>query len=43
MIETMRDGDGVGLAAPKVHMVKRIILVEVASPNSRHQVTRVSH
>jgi len=36
MIDTMRDGDGVGLAAPQVHVLKRIILVEVASPNPRY-------
>jgi peptide deformylase len=36
MIETMRDSEGVGLAAPQVHVLKRIILVEVKSPNPRY-------
>jgi peptide deformylase len=36
MVDTMRDGDGVGLAAPQVHVLKRIILVEVKSPNPRY-------
>jgi peptide deformylase len=36
MIDTMRDGDGVGLAATQVHALKRIILVEVKSPNPRY-------
>jgi len=33
--ETMRDGDGVGIAAPQVHIPKRIIVVEVKS-NDKH-------
>jgi peptide deformylase len=36
MIDTMRDGDGVGLAATQVHVLKRIFLVEVKSPNPRY-------
>lgn len=36
MIETMRDGDGVGLAATQVHVLKRMFLVEVKSPNQRY-------
>jgi peptide deformylase len=36
MIETMRDGDGVGLAATQVHTPKRIFLVEVKSPHPRY-------
>jgi len=36
MVDTMRDSDGVGLAAPQVHVSKRIILVEVKSPNPRY-------
>ena len=36
MIETMRDGEGVGLAATQVHVLKRIILVEVKAPNPRY-------
>jgi peptide deformylase len=36
MIETMRDGEGVGLAATQVHVPKRIFLVEVKDPNPRY-------
>jgi len=36
MIQTMRDGDGVGLAATQVHVLKRVFLVEVKSPNPRY-------
>ena len=37
MIDTMRDSEGVGLAAPQVHAGKRIILVEVrAGPAARY-------
>ncbi len=36
MIETMHDGDGVGLAANQVHALKRVFLVEVKSPNPRY-------
>ena len=36
MIETMRDSNGVGLAAPQVYISKRIILVEVAENNPRY-------
>ncbi len=36
MIDTMRDSEGVGLAAPQVHVLKRIILVEVKTPNPRY-------
>ncbi len=36
MAETMRDSDGVGLAAPQVNVPKRIILVEVRSMNPRY-------
>lgn len=36
MIETMRDSDGVGLAAPQVHVLKRVVLVEVKSPHPRY-------
>jgi peptide deformylase len=36
MIETMRDGEGVGLAATQVHAMKRVFLVEVKSPNPRY-------
>jgi peptide deformylase len=36
MTETMRDGDGVGIAATQVHALKRVFLVEVKSPNPRY-------
>ncbi len=36
MIETMRDADGVGIAAPQVHVDKRIIVIEVQSENRRY-------
>jgi peptide deformylase len=36
MIETMRDGDGVGLAATQVHVLRRIFLVEVKTPHPRY-------
>lgn len=36
MIETMRDGDGVGLAATQVHALKRVFLVEVKTPHPRY-------
>jgi peptide deformylase len=36
MTDTMRDGDGVGLAATQVHVLKRVFLVEVKSPHPRY-------
>ena len=36
MADTMRDSDGVGLAAPQVHAPLRIILVEVRNLNPRY-------
>ncbi len=36
MIESMRDADGVGIAAPQVHVAKRIIAIEVSSNNPRY-------
>lgn len=36
MIETMRDADGVGIAAPQVHVNKQIIVIEVESGNPRY-------
>ena len=36
MIETMRDGEGVGLAAPQVHAARRIFIVEVKGANPRY-------
>lgn len=35
MIETVRDADGIGLAAPQVHVSKRIQIVEIR-PNPRY-------
>ncbi|QDZ40083.1 peptide deformylase [Euhalothece natronophila Z-M001] len=36
MIQTMRDADGVGIAAPQVHVPKRIIVIEVSPDNPRY-------
>ena len=36
MVETMRDADGVGIAAPQVHVAKRIIVIEVVVDNPRY-------
>ena len=36
MVETMRDGEGVGLAATQVHVLKRVFLVEVKTPHPRY-------
>lgn len=36
MTETMRDSEGVGLAAPQVNVPKRVILVEVRGGNPRY-------
>lgn len=36
MIETMRDADGVGIAAPQVHVAKQIAVIEVAGNNPRY-------
>ncbi len=36
MVETMRDADGVGLAAPQVHMPQRAIVLEVDPLNPRY-------
>ena len=36
MVDTMRDADGVGIAAPQVHVAKRIIVVEVSADNPRY-------
>ena len=43
MIETMRDANGVGIAAPQVHVSQQIIAIEVSSisqprRNSSHGV-----
>ena len=32
MIETMREYQGIGLAAPQVHQDKRLLVVELKSP-----------
>jgi len=36
MIQTMRDADGVGIAAPQVHVAKQIIVIEVSPDNPRY-------
>jgi len=36
MIETMRESDGVGLAAPQVYASKRLAIVEVKGPHPRY-------
>lgn len=36
MIDTMRDADGVGIAAPQVDVNKQIIVIEVESDNPRY-------
>ena len=36
MVETMRDANGVGIAAPQVHVSKQIIAIEVAPENPRY-------
>lgn len=36
MVETMRDVNGVGIAAPQVHVSKQIIVIEVSSSNPRY-------
>lgn len=36
MIATMRDANGVGIAAPQVHVSKRIIVMEVSADNPRY-------
>lgn len=36
MIETMRDANGVGIAAPQVHVSKQIIVIEVSPENPRY-------
>lgn len=41
MIETMRDADGVGIAAPQVHVARRIIVIEVNPANPRYPSQRV--
>jgi len=35
MIDTMRESDGVGLAAPQVHASRRLVLIEVKGPHPR--------
>jgi peptide deformylase len=36
MVETMRDADGVGIAAPQVHVSLRIIAIEVSAASPRY-------
>ena len=37
MIETMRDADGVGLAAPQIHESKRVLIAEAGAGNPRYR------
>ncbi len=36
MVETMRESDGVGLAAPQVYVSKRVAVIEVKGANPRY-------
>lgn len=36
MIETMRELDGAGLAAPQVHVSRRLFVIETKEPNPRY-------
>jgi peptide deformylase len=36
MVDTMRESDGVGLAAPQVYVSKRVMVIEVKGPNPRY-------
>jgi len=36
MVETMRDANGVGIAAPQVHVSQQIIAIEVSPDNPRY-------
>ena len=36
MVETMRDANGVGIAAPQVHVSKQIIVIKVSPENPRY-------
>ena len=36
MVETMRDANGVGIAAPQVHVSQQIIAIEVSTDNPRY-------
>lgn len=36
LVETMRDADGVGIAAPQVHVPQQVIAIEVDSRNPRY-------
>ncbi len=36
MIDTMRESDGVGLAAPQVYSARRVVLIEVKGPHPRY-------
>ncbi len=38
MVETMRDADGCGLAAPQVGLLKRLIVVEVPDPTLTDEI-----
>ncbi len=36
LVETMRDADGVGMAAPQVHIPQQLVAIEVNSQNPRY-------
>jgi len=36
LVETMRDADGVGIAAPQVHMPQQVVAIEVDPHNPRY-------
>ena len=36
LVETMRDADGVGIAAPQVHILKQVVAIEVDPQNPRY-------
>ena len=36
LIDTMRDADGVGIAAPQVHVAQQVVAIEVDSNNPRY-------
>ena len=36
LVETMRDADGVGIAAPQVHMPQQVVAIEVDPENPRY-------
>src|SRR5215831_6509609 len=41
MIETMRDADGAGLAAPQIYESVQLVVIELASPRRYPDVERI--